>query len=136
MSTIRDIMSAFKDQMVSAVPRLDSRKAEIGLRQMVDEVDSNFPALLVHSPSEDTTVLSFRQEQKDLEFTADYWTNDGDLDELLADFDLVVADVRATEAKRTLGSRVRNTFLSLEVFEHPDKGIKFARITVGTTRIE
>lgn len=136
MSTIGSIMDQAGVEMRAAIPALKASNVERGIRQGTTLGDGEFPHVFLHSASDTVEVLAWRQERRTLVFFADLWTNDGDQEALYLLAESVKTEIRSTEAKRTLGSLVENTFLDLEVFETPDKAQKVARVEFQTTRIE
>lgn len=136
MSTIGAIMDQAAVEMRAAIPALKAANVERGVRQGTTLGDGEFPHVFLHSPSDTLEILTFRQERRTLIFFADLWTNDGDQDALIVLAEAVKDEIRSTEAKRTLGSRVENTYVEIETFEHPDKAHKVARLEWQTTRVE
>ncbi len=137
MSVIGAIMDQAGIEMRAAISALKAANVERGVRQGTTLGDGEYPHVFLHSPSDTVEVLTWRQERRTLIFTADLWTNDASQEALLLLAEAVKAEIRSTEAKRTLGSRVENTFVDIEgPLEHPDKAHKLARITFQTTRIE
>lgn len=124
-------------EMRAAIPALKESNVERNVRQGTTLGDGEFPHVFLHSPSDAVDVLTWRQERRTLIFFADLWTNDASQEALLLLAEAVKDEIRSTEAKRTLGSRVENTFVEIEgPLEHPDKAHKVVRLQFETTRIE